>query len=122
MSKLLCSSKLQHSHGVTLLAFWGLSSWAEEEEEAVRHQRYRLVSGPVGLFWGWAEVGRSECRGLLNAGHGVVCGDAGEDQCGRPAAAGDGGDGDDREDDYVYDDDVVVVQDWSTPNEVPPRP
>ena len=48
LSKLLRSSKLQHSHGVTLLAFGGLSSWAEEEEEAVRHQRYRLVSGPEG--------------------------------------------------------------------------
>lgn len=39
---------LRHSRGVTLLAFWELSSWAEEEEEAARRQWYEPVWGSGG--------------------------------------------------------------------------
>lgn len=92
-------SKLQHSHGVTLL-FWQLSSGAEEEEEAARHQFYQLVWGPVQIFGGWAEGDRWGGRVLWDAaGRGAVWCDVGEDRCGRPAAAGD--DDVDQQDDYV---------------------
>lgn len=131
-------SKPEHSHGVTLLVFLELSSWAEEEEEAARHQFYQLVSGPVQVFGGWAEVDhRAEGdnrggRGLWDAaGHGAVWSDVGEDRCGRPAAAagaGGGGGADDVDDDddvaVDWEDDCVddVVVHWSTPNETLPLP
>lgn len=45
---------------------------------------------PVLLFWGWAEDGRWDARGLWD---GAVWSGAGGDRCGRPAAAADGGGG-----------------------------
>lgn len=135
------------------MVFWELSSWAEEEEEAARH--HRLVGGPEGKWktdrqtgqrqpdgptqqrvhqsllpgqvsWGWAAGGRRWGRGLWGAaGRGVVWSDAGEDRCGRPAAADDdGGGADDADVDVDWEDDYVDAdfggQGWSIPNEAPP--
>lgn len=44
----MITPELQHSHGVTLSAFWDLSSWAEEEEAAARHRRYQALWGAEG--------------------------------------------------------------------------
>lgn len=88
---------------------------------------------PVQVFWGWAEGDHQGDPGLWDAARGAVLSDVDGDQCGRPAAAGDG---DDREGDYVDDvydvvdygededddgDVVVLDQDWSNPNEAPPH-
>lgn len=63
---------------------------------------------PVQLFWGWAEGDRQGARGLWDSsGCAAVWSDAGEDQCGRPAAAVGGGGDDDREGDYDGGADVV---------------
>lgn len=108
------------------MAFWGLSSWAEAEEEAAHHQRCRPVWVPAAqLSWGWAEGDHG--RGLWDAaGRGAAWSDVGEDQCGRPAAAGGGEDGGDDDDVVDVVDrqriDVVAVAHWSMPNEALPRP
>lgn len=66
-------------------------------------------SHSVLVFWGWAQADRWG-RGLWDACCAAVSCEAGEDRCGRPAAAaaGDGGDAD-WVDDYVGDDDVAAV-------------
>lgn len=76
---------------VTLFVFWELSSWAQEEEEAVHR---RLLQRPVEVFWGPTEGDRRGRQALWDgAGPVAVWSGADGGRCGRPAAAGGGGGG-----------------------------
>lgn len=75
-----------------LLSDMGTCHRAARSEQLHVMRRGDLL--PAQLFWGWAEGYRWGARGLWDSsGCAAVWSDAGEDRCGRPAAAAGGGGG-----------------------------